>query len=302
MNFFVGYLVGIWYAIRRMKMWVLLYAITLLFGITATLAIPDIVGAGLSDSLAAQKLLEGFNHTVFDDFIHEYGAKLSVVTGRLPFTALVFFILFIWLTGGILKTYDMIAEKFTFQRFWLGCLQYFWLLTKVVVIFSLIQVFVAFLVYLPIIRLVSSGFGSLENELSFYRIVKISVVIHLILAIFIAMVSDYTKVRLVKEERTSVFKELIPSFRFVLRHLHRTLPLYLLYLLTFVVVTLGYWWLSEWIGLSTFSKILTVFFLQQLFIFFKVGTKLMNLGSICAMHEAILLKERKREAPMEIEL
>jgi len=302
MNFFVGYLVGVWYAIRRMKMWLLLYAITVVFGITAVLAIPDIVGAGLSDTLAAQKLMDSFNHTVFDDFIHEHGPKLGVVTGRLPLTGLLFVLLFLWLTGGILKTYDMIAEKFTFRRFWAGCLQYFWLLIKVFMVFLFIQALLAFLVYLPVIKTVRANFGSLENELSFYRMVKITVVIHLILAFFVSLVSDYTKVRLVKEGRSSVFKEIIPSFRFVFRHIHRTVPMYLLYVLTFVLISLCYWKLSEWIGMQTMSAILTVFVLQQLFIFFRVGTKLMNLGSICAMHEAILLRERKREEPMEIEL
>ncbi len=301
MNFFVGYLVGIWYAVRRMKMWLLLYSITLLFGITATLAIPDILGAGLSDTLSAHKLMEGFNHTVFDDFIHDHGQKLSVVTGRLPLMAFIFILLFVWLTGGILKTYDMIAEKFTFQRFWAGCMQYGWLLTRVFFLFLFIHLLVAFLVYLPMIRVVRSGFEALENELSFYRILKISVVVHLVFAVFIAMVSDYVKVRLVKEGRKSVFKELLPSVRFVFRHFHRTFPMYLMYLLMFVLVAMFYWWLSERIGMQTMSAILVVFVLQQLYIFFRVGTKLMNLGSICAMHEAILLRDRKREQPLEIE-
>lgn len=301
MNFFVGYLVGIWYAIRRMKMWLLLYVITFLFAATATVAIPDILGAGLSDTLAAQHLMEGFNHTVFDDFMHEHGSKLSVVTGRLMMTGFLFLLLYIWLTGGILKTYDMIAEPFTFKRFWAGCLQYSWLLVRVFVVFLMIHAVVAFIVYFPLINVVQSGFESLENELSFYRIVKITVVIHLLLAILIALISDYTKVRLVKEGRTSVFKELLPSIRFVFRNFHRTIPMYLLYIVTFGLVSVGYWWLSERIGMKTMSAILVVFLLQQLYIFFRVGTKLMNLGSICAMHEAILLRDRKREEPMEIE-
>jgi len=302
MNFFVGYLVGIWYAMRRMKMWLLVYGIALLFAATATLAMPDIFRAGLGHSIAAKELLQGFNHTVFDDFFHQHGAQLRVVLGRLPTTGLLFLFLFIWLSGGILKTYDMIAEKFTFQRFWAGCLQYFWLLIKVFVIFLIIHLIVASIVYFPVLRSIWSGFDGLENELSFYRMLKFSFVIHLILAVLIAMISDYTKVRLVKEGRDSVFKELIPSCKFVFRNGHRTIPMYLMYLITFFLLSAGYWWLSERIGMQTFSAILIVLFLQQLYVFIRVGMKLMNLGSICAMHEAILLRDRKKDQPMEIEL
>ncbi len=301
MNFLVGYFVGIWNTVRRLRMWLLLYFVTLVFAVLLTIPFFDVMDQSIGNSLELPKLLPGYDHTVVDDFLHAHGKKMSAVIGQFKGFTVFFVLLYIFLTGGILQTYDLLSEKFSRQRFWSGCTTNFWRVLRVFLLFTVIQVLVALLIYYPLGEFFGKGFDGINDERTFYKAGAFAVGIHVLLASFFGMISDYTKVRLVKKNQFSVLKETWESTKFVVRHFFKTYPLYLLNLLTFVGLFALYVFLGRQIGMISKTTIVVMFIIQQLFIFLRIGTKLMNLASISAMYDAVVLKSRKQEKPLEIE-
>lgn len=301
MNFLVGYFVGIWNTVRRARMWLLLYFITLVFAVLLAIPFFDVMDQSIGNSMELPKLLSGYDHTVVDDFLHIHGQKLGAVFGQFKGFTLFFVLLYIFLTGGILQTYDLLSEKFSGQRFWSGCTNNFWRVFRVFLLFFVIQILVALLVYYPLGEFFGKGFDGVKDERTFYKVGAFAVGIHILIASFFGMISDYTKVRLIKKNEYSVFKEAWQSTKFVVRHFFKTYPLYLLNLLTFVGLVALYVFLGHRIGMVSKTTIVIMLVIQQLFVFLRIGTKLMNLASISAMYDAVVLKTRKQEKPLEIE-
>jgi hypothetical protein len=180
---------------------------------------------------------------------------------------LLYIILHVFLAGGILSIFNMDSPKFTLKRFFYGSGTYFprfFLLMLISWIF-----FIAAGIFL------NEGFNSIldnvaENSLSevtpFYLGLLFGAILFFLI-LFIQMVFDYARIKIVLEDRKNVLKSALEAFGFVFKHLGSTLGLYYLILLVYFVVTIVYIFIKELIPQSAFLGVLIAFLLQQLFIF-----------------------------------
>ncbi len=283
---------GIWDTFRLFKMWLLIFL--LIFVLAATVAVPfaNVMQNSIGQSLELQKLLPEYDHTVFSDFRNVHGDKLSGILGQLFWMAPLFLLFYVFMSGGIVKAYDQIGQKFSFQEFWGNCTRYFWRFFRLFAWLLLFQGVLAGIVYGVAFFIVLGGsWDNLRTETPIINAAKIVIPIHLILATFLAMVGDYTKVRLVKHGNWLVIEEFFKAEFMCIRYFFRTYFAYLLDIVLLVGIYVLYWFLAGKIGMASTSAILIMLIIQTLTMFFRLGTRLFALGSVNAMYDGIYAKE-----------
>ena len=91
---------------------------------------------------------------------------------------------------------------------------------------------------------------------------------------FWAIVSDYSKIILVKEDSKKVWRALGTGFKFTLSKLFLTYPLYLLLIILPVAVSLLYLWIDSVIGMKDNAGMLIMILIQQLLVWFRFFAKI----------------------------
>jgi len=173
-----------------------------------------------------------------------------------------------------------------------ACTKYFWRFFRLFAWLMLFQGLVVVLLYGGAFFFGLGGdFGNLRSESFFSDTAKIILPIHLFLATFIAMVGDYTKVRMVREDTWFVLREFGRSLGMCLRYFFRTYSVYLLDIALLVGVYALYLFFAPKIGMTGKVAILIMLIVQTLVMFFRLGTRLFAIGSANVMYEGIQRKE-----------
>jgi len=180
---------------------------------------------------------------------------------------ILYIVLHVFLAGGILSIFNMDTPKFTAKGFFKGAATYF---SRFFILMLISWVF-----FIAAGIFLNEGLNSIlddvaDNSLSeitpFYLGLLFSAIIFFLM-LFIQMVFDYARIKIVLEDRRNVLKSALEAFGFVFKHPGSTLGLYYLILLIHVVVTIIYIFIKEFIPQSAFIGVLIAFLIQQLFIF-----------------------------------
>ena len=294
MNPITVFFKGISHTFRLFWMWLLLFLLIFVLGLTVAVPFAGIMEESIGNSLEISKLLPAYDHTVWTDFMNAHGDKISGLTSQVRWMVPVFLLAYIFLSGGIVKSFATLSEGFSGQRVMAACTQYFWRFFRLFAWVMLFQGLVAALLYGGAFLVGLGGdFGNLRSEAIFTDMGKIILPIHLFLATFIAMVGDYTKVRIVKNERYNwfVIADFWRSLGMCLRYFFRMYFVYLLDIALLVGVYALYLFLAPKIGMTGKAAILIMLIVQTLVMFFRLGTRLFAIGSANAMYDGIHRKE-----------
>jgi len=273
-------------------MWLLLFLLIFVLGLTVAVPFAGVMEESIGSSLEISKLLPAYDHTVWTDFMNAHGDKISGLTSQVRWMVPVFLLAYIFLSGGIVKSFATIPEGFSAQRFMAACTQYFWRFFRLFAWLMLFQGLVVALLYGGVFFFGLGGdFGNLRSETFFSKAGKIILPIHLFLATFIAMIGDYTKVRMVKEDTWFVLREFGRSLGMCLRYFFRTYLVYLLDIALLVGVYVLYLFLAPKVGMTGKAAIFIMLIVQTLVMFFRLGTRLFAIGSANVMYEHIQQKE-----------
>lgn len=233
----------------------------------------------MSHSPSFLKLLEGFDYTVWGDFFHEYGAMLPVFMNQSVLVLGLFVLLYVFVTGGILSIFKKNSPAFSFAQFWGDSGQYFGRIFLVTAFFLLLQGMVLFAFFSFFWQITHGGSNAyLISELEFLNPLKIIVPVYLLVAMVIAMLQDYIKIHLVQTD-AKVGEAIKQGLGFVHRNFSKTLLLYLLNILTFLVFVLAYSLFQKNMSANTFGSMVAILLIGQFFLVARVGGKLLNLGS-----------------------
>jgi len=296
MNFFVAYFKGFWLTIRKIKMWMILYIINFIFAILAAIPLSGFLQEKLSRSLAPKRMLPDFDYTVYQDFMNEYGDVVSVFIGQSRLIFGFYFFLSIFLVGGILTILKNHGDKFSFQAFWSGCTVYFWRMLRLTFYFLIIHgiILSAFSVLIYYGKF-HQGLDGVESEVEMINAVKYMLPIYLIFASFFFLIQDYAKIHVVHKNPNWLFFSFWRSFAIVFNNFLKTYPLYLLNMLTFAIIFVAFWYFRFSNNMDNVAAIALTFAIGQAFIFARIGTKLINLGSATLMYQSIMKNELENE-------
>ncbi|UCE42717.1 MAG: hypothetical protein JSV17_07120 [Candidatus Aminicenantes bacterium] len=292
MKVFINFFKGFQNTGRLMRMIILLLVVNLAFSLILAIPMYHSLKDSFGNSLVGERMAEGFDYLWWEEYrddaqglertftpsIIGKGAILNNLEGLiqlrvfdLPPIILIYGFLYIILhtffAGGILSLFKKREAKFSLGSFFRGAGSYFFR-------FFLLML-ISWVIFLMIDQVVK---GSLDSILSGMRETAISEVtpfywglvfnaVVFFLFLFIQMVFDYGRIKIVEEDSPNVLTSAAGAFGFVGRHLGSTLGLFYLLFLVQVVFTLIYVLIQGLISQSSFLGIALAFLFQQIFIF-----------------------------------
>jgi hypothetical protein len=292
MKSFINFIKGFKLTKKTARMVLLLFFVNLVFAMILAVPMYHSLKDSFGDSLLGESMAEGFDMLWWEEYrdqsegldktftpsIIGKGAILNNLEGlilmtffTLPPAVLIFGLIYIifrtFLAGGILSTFNTNGSKFSLKKFFGGAGSYFSHFFLVMLL--------SWFVFFGVLGFLYRGLGSIRNSVAqnsfseitpFYLGLFFSVIL-LFLLLLLQMLFDYTRIQIVVEQKKNILFALRDAFRFIFKHFGSTLGLfYLLFLVNFGA-TLIYLLLKSYIPQSTALGVISVFFIQQLFVF-----------------------------------
>ncbi|MFK7908885.1 MAG: hypothetical protein AB8B69_27400 [Chitinophagales bacterium] len=273
MNILSAYIQGIFNTLSKFKMVLLLYGCNLLFGLIVALPLHSVLKESIGQSFEIQRIITGFDNTVFTDFMNTYGQLLQPLLSQFQWLSVLYIALFIFLNGGIIHT--LLGRI----GFWEGCSKYFWRFLRLTLLFLLLHLLTAIVVFGILYLIVTNGFSLFSSEIPIYWSIVIGIIVYILLASLVSMLSDYAKIRMVKNDRRSAIQAMLHSFGTVFQNFQKTYSLYLLNMFGIALLYLIYWTLHSNVTTSNFFIIFFIILVQQFILLLRMCAKVVNLSS-----------------------
>lgn len=284
MRFLNAYTKGLKLATSNVKVWLILYALNFLFAFLLAFPFFKYLDSKLAHTMAVDKLTNGFDFTIFNDFLNEYGDIFGFIINQSMVSVFLFLLLSVFTVGGILLLFMQLLQKelqYTkIQTFFRGGSKYYWRLFRLSFYFFIIHLALFLIAFTIFNQLTADGLARFESEKPIWNIGYIVFGIYLFLATIFFMIHDYAKIHIVHVDRHLLVQPFWQSIQLVLKNFPQVFLLYLLNLATFALLYFLYW------NIQT-GAILLTFLIGQIFIFLRVGMKLLNLGSATALYQEI---------------
>ena len=274
-----AFLTGLRQAFGNLRLWLLLYVVNLLVAGLVAYPLFGFMNKRLSTIPLVDQLRVGFDFTVVFDFFNQYGDALGIFQSLTVGGVLLFLLLSVFTTGGVLHHFLQSESADGLHHFWTGGARYYWRIFRLTLYFWLFQS-ALLVVLLSVLGRIFGGWPEqYDHEGQVLQRVYWVLPVYLFFAAMLMLTQDYAKVKLVATNPTWLFQPIMDAFRWVFRHLPTVLLLALLNLLVFGLLL----WLNQQISLA--QPLWWAFVGGQLLVFLRVGTKLLNLGSIQKLHQ-----------------
>lgn len=166
---------------------------------------------GVTDhSLQAQRLSNMFDYGAFSALSSDPEVKLFEAAGSSVSSTLVFFVIILFLTGGVLEAYRS-GRKLTTREFFEACGSYFWRWIRLLILMAIVLVPLCGLAYF-----ISDESGTLladAGEKTGYWFFLGGIAVVGLLAMFVRLWFDMAQVRAVLEEETGMWRNAGRAFK-----------------------------------------------------------------------------------------
>lgn len=281
-----AYIRGLQATFQSSKIWLWLYLLNLFVALLIAMPLHSLLENKLAYSLQADKLIAGFDYTVYQDFMNEYGEAVWAIWGQVPVFIILFMMLYIFLTGGILTMFKTLPETLDRTNFGKSCAHFFGRFIRLAIYFLIFQAGLA-----AIFVGLYFAIADKSSDKSIMDTIFTLVPIFGIFSSALMMVHDYAKIHVVHRDERWLFQPIKEAFQLTFKHFFKMLGLYWLNLLTFMLAFALYWLIKSNVPSETGIGILIVFVLGQIFLWARIGTKLLNLSSATVLyHELVELE------------
>src|SRR6266446_71882 len=195
-------------------------------------------------SLHAQRLSNIFDVGSFSELSSDPEVKLFEVAGVSISFSMVFFVIVLFLTGGILEAYRS-GRRLTTREFFEACGSYFWRWVRLFVLMGIILIPVILLASIVWKQAASLMLNAAQVKMGFWLLVAGMIVIGLLL-MCIRLWFDMAQVRAVVEEETGMWRNAGRAFRLTFTNFRSLFWMYLR------ISILG--WLVFAVGLYVWAK------------------------------------------------
>jgi hypothetical protein len=298
MKVFINFIKGFQKTKKFPRMILLLLVINMAFALIMAVPVHHSLDESFGKSLAGERMAEGFDYLWWEEFRDEAqglektftpsiigkGAVLNNLEGLvqarvfdLPPSLLVFGLLYIilhtFLAGGILSVLRNGGTRFSLRVFFQGAGFFFFRF-----VFLMLLSWAFFLIVGQGIKGVFDSLLSGMRDTAFSEIAPfywglIFSAALLFLFLFVQMIFDYARIKVVLEESRNILAAAAGAIGFVFRHLGSTLGLFALLFFVQIVFTLVYVLIQGVIPQSSLFGIASAFLFQQVFIFGLIGIR-----------------------------
>lgn len=260
-------------------LWIMLFLFNLGFAIFIAVPIRSLLKEKAGFQNALNRSTDRFDFTFISDFLNEYGDLVSSIVNHGFLVIILYLFFFVFLTGGILDTIIHRNGKFSSHHFWGHSGHYFWRMLRLMFYFGLIHlvVFILFALFFA-----QQGINPLKMESDDWIIGRARWMIPLLFLvhIIIAMIHDFIKVAIVQIDAPSVVQTIRKRGAWIFQYFLSSFGLYLLN----IIIALLFLFIHRQLqmlfpGVSALG-ILFSFLVAQVFIFLRIGFKLVNFASI----------------------
>lgn len=278
-------------SLRSGRLLFLLYSITLVLGLLVALPFYNTLIIEDQNSLAFLNLLNGFDYTIFSDFMHRSERSLAPLLSVGRWLGILYVFLSVFFSGGILIRFTQFstlsaAESFTIGMFWQACSYYVGRFLQLFFV-TLLFVIVGAGLWLIVGSLVGVALSDTLTERGEFGIGVVFFALSAFTATLLLCIGDYAKVLMVWEDEPNAFRAFGRAGRLVLRNLNRTYGLYWVLILIGAGLFGIYFLLDEIIPMRNWPTILLMLMVQQGLIFARVGLKVWSLGTACHVYQTL---------------
>lgn len=256
----------------------LIYSITLILGLVVALPFYSTLLAEDQDSLAFLNLLNGFDYTIYSDFMHRSRKAILPLISVGRWIGAVYLFLSVFFAGGILLRFSQPSARFDTGLFWQACTHYFGRFLRLFGV-TFLFLLVGAGSWLVAGSLVAILANEAVTERGQFWIGAVFFSFAALTGTLILCIGDYAKVLMFREDSHQAFKAFGQAGRLVFRNLLRTYGLYWLFILIGSGLFGIYFLIDEAVLMSNWSTILLLFVIQQLLIFGRIGLKFWALGA-----------------------
>lgn len=264
----------------------LIYGITFVLGLLVALPFYNTLKLEDQNSLAFMKLLNGFDYTIYSDFMHRSGRVLSPLFSVGRWLGVLYIFLSLFFSGGILLRFSQVRFHFDTGSFWLGCSQYVGRFLRLFGV-TFLFVLVGSGLWLVIGTLMNVIMSDSLTERGLFWIGLGFFILAALTATFVLCIGDYAKVIMFRDDERRALRAFGQAGRLVLRHPGKTYGLYLLLILAGTALFGVYFLLDGAILMSNWLTILLMLVVQQALIFARVGLKVWSLGTAYRVYESL---------------
>jgi hypothetical protein len=270
-TFFSG--AGLVWKWQRLVWW--LFAVCLIFGFYSTQEMTERASSLLNNSVAAQRLVNGFDFSSFVTLQQLPEAPLEIQGHTIAHFSILFVVFMLFATGGILAAY-VLGEKPTTTAFFEAAGHHFWR-------------FFRLLIYLAIVLLPIAGLAAATNSMYTHiqeqsispypadHFAEAAAVIILLLLIIVRVWFDMAQVIAVADDEKKMHRALRRAFTLFRRNFFSLLWLYLrVSIIEWLLFALG---LYIWMHSLNPQSVVVAFLLSQLVILTWIATRLWQRAS-----------------------
>ncbi|RYC71839.1 MULTISPECIES: hypothetical protein [Spirosoma] len=264
--------------LRSTRLIGLLYGITLVLGLLVALPFYSTLQAEDQDSRAFLNLLDGFDYTVYADFMQRSERVIDPLLSVGRWLGVLFVFLSVFLAGGILNTFAQPSRRFDAGLFWQVCTAYFGRflqLLGVTTLFLLVGAGLWLIAGLLVGIVLSDTLterGLFWVGLGFFSLFALT-------ATLLFCIGDYAKVIMFRDDESNAFRAFGRAGRLVMRNLPRTYGLYWLFIGIGTALFGLYFLIDELIPMRNTPTILLMFLVQQALVLARTALKAWALGT-----------------------
>jgi len=272
---------------RYWRMLLILFVVNLAIALLLTMPLRGFLYETIGNRLAVDEIAWNMNFDYITDLMVNYSEALksSYSSSFIAAAIILYLLLSTFLAGGVLGSFASEKERFSFQRFFGYCGNYFWAFFRLLLI-SLLFLMLIFFIYIGL----GKGFSVLTedspNEPLVFALWIIRHIVFLFLFFLLNMVFDYAKVRAVLKGERSMWRVALGSFPFVFRHFGRTLGLYYLIGLMAAVLFAVYFSVAHYAIPATL--VIGLFAWQQLYSLARVGIRMLFFSSQLELYRSLV--------------
>jgi len=297
MNIAKAYTKGFIQTAKYPRMLFILYFANLLMALLFALPFFSALKSSAGNSDFLNGLLEGFDYTIYSNLMFYSGKAFSVITGGVKWLILAYFLLSVFLTGGIIRTLN--DDKFSTSSFFgAGAFSFFRYLALSLIII-LVQLFFLILIFAPVGAYIYSSFSEFQSELTVYYLIFPAIGLYSIIFLLISMIGDYGKFYLELNNSFNFFKGFWEGVKYTFKHFFKTYFLYLILLLLPGVIMYTYFYFEHDMKMATGVGILIVFLMHQGFVLLRVFLRTWILASQLKVYDDDFLQLAEVESVVQ---
>lgn len=269
----------------------LLYGLTLGLALLAALPLYTTLKAEDQDSRAFLNLLNGFDYTVFSDFMHRSARAIRPLMSVGRWLGVLYVFLSVFVAGGILsRIAQPVGSRpgvpFHMGTFWTACSHYAGRFLRLFGV-TLLFVLVGAGIWLVAGSLVSIGLNDTLTERGLFWVGGVFFGLFVLTATLLLCIGDYAKVLMFREDERHAFRAFGRAGRLVLRNPGKTFSRYWLLIGIGTGLFALYFLVDDLITMRNWPTILILFVVQQVLIFARVGLKVWSLGTAYTTYETL---------------